>query len=513
MSDPPGSYPPSPPGPPPPPTYGAPPPPPYGAPPGWQPAPPPPPKHTGAIVLAIVGSVALFLVGIGIAGWAAFNRQDGPSHPDDWDPRVADIAQFVQTERGVLFEHPVHVDFLSDEEFTAEVTTAESELTDEDRETIDDSEAALRAMGLVEGDLDLFDEQNQLAGEGAAAFYDPETERITVRGTELTPEIRGTLAHEMTHALQDQYVDLDEVEGELRPDQSSLFRAVVEGDAVLVEDAYVLEELTAEEQGEYETGSAESAEQVDLEGVTPALIAFFQAPYVFGPSFVSVVRAEEGLAGVNDALRTPPESDRQLLDPRAYLKGTDPVEVEAPDVPEGAEVIEDGVFGALDWYVVLASRVDPKAALAVVDAWNGDSFVTYDAGGEVCVAARYEAVDAAGADAVRGLFDQWVGSMGGSASVTEVDDTTLAFVSCDPGADAVAGTSTTPDALLAVPAARLGIVADVLDQLDVPLDDAWCVAQGVIDAFAIEELTAAEVTPDAQQRVFAAMRSCGVTPG
>jgi hypothetical protein len=341
----------------------------------------------------------------------------------------------------------------------------------------------------------------------------PETERITVRGTELTPEIRGTLAHEMTHALQDQYVDLDAVEGGLDLDEVSLFRAVVEGDAVRVEDAYVAEELTEAEQTEYRTGSAESAEEVDLEGVTPALVAFFQAPYVFGPSFVSVLESEEGLAGVNDALRAPPASDRQLLDPRAYRDGTRPEPVDAPPVPEGAEVIEEGVFGALDWYVVLASRVDAKAALAVVDQWAGDSYVTYDDGGKVCVAGRYQAVDAQGADAVFALFDEWTTSMGDAADATEVDDTTVELVSCDPGSDAVVGTSASPDALLAVPAARLAIAADLLEQLEVPLDDAWCVAQAVIDTFSIEELTATELTPEGQAKVFAAMDSCAVVPG
>ena len=38
---------------------------------------------------------------------------DGPGHPDEWDPRVADLAAFVEDERGLDFDHPVYVDFLT----------------------------------------------------------------------------------------------------------------------------------------------------------------------------------------------------------------------------------------------------------------------------------------------------------------------------------------------------------------------------------------------------------------
>jgi hypothetical protein len=465
-------------------------------------------------VLAIVGAVALFVVGVGVAGWATFSRDDGPSHPDDWDPRVADIAQFVQTQRGVLFEHPVHVDFLPDEEFTSEVTTTEDELSDEDRESLDDAEAALRALGLVDGDSDLFEDQNQLTGEGAAAFYDPETERITVRGTELTPDMRGTIAHEMTHALQDQYVDIDAVEAGLDEDEVGRYRAVVEGDAVRVEDAYVAEELTDAERLEYFDRSRTAAEEVDLDGVSPALVAFFQAPYVLGPSLVAVIEAEEGVGGLNDALRAPPASDRQLLDPRLYLDGTKPEVVDPPELPEGAEVVEDGEFGALSWYVVLASRLDPKASLAVVDDWAGDSYATYDEGGRVCVEARYRATDPAGAGRVLALFQQWVAAMGGDAArVTQIDEQTIELLSCDPGASGTPPSATAPEMLLAVPAARVSIVADLTEEVGAPLDDAWCVAQAVVDALTTEELTSPDVSVETQQKLFVAMGSCGLTPG
>ena len=236
------------------------------------------------------------------------------------------------------------VDFLPDEEFREDVTTAEDELTDDDRESLEEAAALLRALGLAEGDVDLFESQNTLSGEGVAAYYDPERERIIVRGTELTPDIRVTLAHELTHALQDQFVDLDEVEEGLEENQSSLLRAVVEGDASNVGDAYAEEELTPDERTEYDRRSSDEAAGADLADVPAALVAYFQAPYVFGPAFDRIVAERDGPAALNDVLREPPRTDLQLLDPIAIGVVAGELVGEAVAAGEGAGEDDAGLI-------------------------------------------------------------------------------------------------------------------------------------------------------------------------
>lgn len=463
------------------------------------------------IVAAIVGSVALFLVGVGIAAWATFGRDHGPSHPDEWDPRVEQIAQFVQDERGVLYEHPVYVDFLSEDEFKADVTSSDEDLTDEDREQIDETESVLRALGLVEGDVDLFAKQNQLTGEGTLAYYDPETERIRVKGTEMTPALEVTLAHELTHALQDQFVDLDEVRENLDSDDAARFRAVVEGDASNVEDAYVSKALTAEEHGRYDEESRAQSD-VDLDGVPPALVAFFEAPYAIGPSFDRIVQQKGGSSALNALLRDPPTTDRQLLDPRAYFDHAEASPVDAPTVPDGAEQVDDGEFGALEWYVVLASRIGPIPALDVVDNWAGDSYVSYRLDGRVCVKGRYVARDAAGAGKVGDAFDLWIqDGMSDSANVTKVDDRTFELVACDPGAQAGTPSSDVGVAdLLGAPAMRLSLVAEAMDSLDGDLDAAWCAADGLVRAIPREALASGELSTAERREVAGVMTGCGL---
>src|SRR6266850_1699531 len=102
-----------------------------------------------------------------------------------------------------------------------------------------DAEAAARALGLPGGRNGLREAGNTLSGEGITAFYDDATDRVDVRGTDLTVGRRATVVHELTHALQDQHFDISRQGSYASDDRNDAFDAVVEGDAVRIEDAYV----------------------------------------------------------------------------------------------------------------------------------------------------------------------------------------------------------------------------------------------------------------------------------
>ena len=169
--------------------------------------------------------------------------KSGPSHPDHWDPRIAPIAQWVARERKLPFLHPVYVDFLTPAQYHAASTTSEDDLTPEDKAALDQFAGAWRAVGLAEGKVDLGSSMNDVSDTGTLAFYNPDDERVRVRGTKLTPGVRVTLAHELTHALQDQHFDLKDLYNDSsRCSPTATTRscvAVVEGDAEDIEQRYV----------------------------------------------------------------------------------------------------------------------------------------------------------------------------------------------------------------------------------------------------------------------------------
>src|SRR5690606_38956653 len=140
---------------------------------------------------------------------------------------------------------------LTEEEYQERATVGAEELDEDAVAEIDDFVAMSRALGLVRGEVDLVGAASDLQASGTLAYYDPALERVTVRGTELTPSVRATLVHELTHVLQDQHFDLSRI-GDPDFERAGPLRAIVEGDAGRIEDAYVAEELSAEERAEHQ---------------------------------------------------------------------------------------------------------------------------------------------------------------------------------------------------------------------------------------------------------------------
>jgi hypothetical protein len=270
---------------------------------------PTPRRSRRRVVVAVVAAVAV--VGATAAGFTLFRSTDEAQ--SEWDPRVAALARYVEQERDLDFDNPVPVDFLSDEEFREQVLS-EGEPTDEERDDIEQSEAMLRALGLIDADVDLLEENQQVTGEGLLGLYIPEEKRVKVRGTDLTPALRVTLVHELTHVIQDQNFDIDVDVLEADTGESSGLRAVLEGDAEQVSRSYALEELDSDELDElieYQTKGADET----YAGVPDVLVAVFAAPYQLGFAFLDLVMAVDGPGARDDALEQPPTSEEQLLDP------------------------------------------------------------------------------------------------------------------------------------------------------------------------------------------------------
>ena len=129
------------------------------------------------------GAVVVALVMVLVTGGAAWMSHDsGPHFPDHWDPRVADLARFVERTRGLRYDHPVRVYFLSAAEYRRAILGPDIHPTATDRADSRRRVGLLRALGVVDGDPDLLNDENTLADAGSLAFYDFRTKVVNVRG-------------------------------------------------------------------------------------------------------------------------------------------------------------------------------------------------------------------------------------------------------------------------------------------------------------------------------------------
>lgn len=427
-----------------------------------------------AVVVLVAGIVSALLV-----------EPAGPRYPDEWDPRVADLADFVEHERRLDFDHPVFVDFLTEEEYLRGATSGAIDLSDQDRADLEQQARILRATGLVDGSFDLLDSSNDLSGEGTLAYYEPHSERITVRGTELTIGVRSTLVHELTHALQDQHFDLTRV-GQLPTDgQNNAFLGLVEGDAIRMEVAWAAE-LGEEARSALDEEMTGAADDVNLGAVPGALVALFSAPYALGGPLVEVIFAENGRGGLDAAFEVPPVSEEQLLDPYVYLEGDEPLAVAAPALAEEERHIESGDFGALSWFLVLAEHLDPRQALRAVDGWGGDSYVAYERDGRTCVRSAFRGDTVADTDEMAATLKAWIAKVPANDASLVRREEAVEVDSCDPGAGAGGGGGGAENAVV-YPATRTYFTFGAIES-GVPTAVARCIGTEFVNAFTVEEL-------------------------
>ena len=225
-----------------------------------------------------------------------------------------------------------------------------------------------------------------LFGEGVAGYYDPRDGRLRVvegagTGTRVLEEM--VLAHELTHALEDQRFGLPtDTTG---TDDRALARAALhEGSATSLMYTYVEEHFTAEEALGGLLGSAFE----DTGDLPPFLQAQLLFAYIGGERFVADLRRRAGgsWALVDTAFRLrAPSSTEQVLHPRAYFSADAPhrVRLRAGAVlGAGWSRARAGTWGELQTRELVGSR-DAAAG------WGGDRYELWRSGSDSALIMRW----------------------------------------------------------------------------------------------------------------------------
>jgi hypothetical protein len=464
---------------------------------------PPPGTSAGAatrhraVITALLVVIAMLASAAGAAAWRSVGRRPAaPPHPAQWDPRLADIVAFVEKERGHTFQHPVFVDYLPPDAFRRTLVADPGDISAKDRQEMERMVGFFRALGLVEGTPDLFGSTDQLSGDGTLAYYNPIDQRVRVRGTELTEAVKATLAHELTHALQDQYFELSRHTG-TEGDTVDRFRAVVEGDAMRVEHLWV-DHLDPAARKAFDTGRDDEANAADFSAVPEVLTVLYGAPYSLGEPFVDLLAAVGGNEAVDRALKSPPASEEQLLDPFRYLAGDAPLPVAEPALEKGEKRLDGGNFGAFGLYLMLSQRLAARDALKAVDGWGGDNYVYFTRQGRSCVRADFAGDNPGETDQLSDALQAWARAMPPGAASVVRHDGTVELDACDPGVGAKIGGPRLADAV-SWPVVRTYSAVGAI-KAGASQDDAACYAAGLLEAFGPDKLTSESKLSAADER-------------
>ncbi len=312
-----------------------------------------------------------------------------PADPPSLDAFVPEAERFVEEHRGLRLRSPVRVLLLADAAFRARAGGS----------GIDPILASdIDALQLVPRSVDLAAAARRSQAEGVVGLYEHGSRTLLVRGSAATPFVREVLVHELTHALQDQWFGIDRPQlGDVTDERAQAFAALVEGDAVRIEDEYV-GSLPASQRTR---ARLERDAATGVGGETPAaLAAILRFPYGAGATFVRALATVRGQAGVDAAFRTPPTTSAEILEPQRFLGGTAPPLHVATPAPAGP-VFDRGVLGELGLRLLLdhaaaTGAIHSADAEAAAAAWHGDAYVAWSSGATACM--RVALAAAPGAD-------------------------------------------------------------------------------------------------------------------
>ena len=292
--------------------------------------------------------------------------------PEDVDPVICEAAAFVQRARGRPFQTFPEVELMEDTEFDRELLAD----FDDYRADLDTDDVTLTALGLLDPELSLADVFRDSLEVGVVGFYDPETGQLVVRGGDLGLYTQLVLVHELVHAFDDQWFDLNR--SDFVDDEADYgFSAVVEGNASRVE-AQWRAQLSSADQAilNREESLALSPEDIERLLALPPVVQDLQfSPYVDGQTYVSSLAADGGEAAVDEALAEPPSTSEEVLHP-ALDRSSDP-ELDVPAPPADGTIVDEGRIGELLLRLWLGRSPS--------QGWGGDRFVTWQAGGEDCI--------------------------------------------------------------------------------------------------------------------------------
>ena len=241
-----------------------------------------------------------------------------------------EVLKQTSTIRQLAIIRPVQ----SSTQSRAEIERAVIKNLEEDTSAADmhASEVTLKKLGFAPPDFQYRALMIRLLTEQVAGYYEPRTRQFHLADWIDVEGQRPVMAHELTHALQDQHFDLRRFEHWPKGDSDAelAVHALIEGDATLAMVMYISSDpmrfLKSLSSMQVETKEFNQAPRIIRESLL--------FPYQEGLNWTRTVYKEGGWPQVSQAFTTLPQSTEQIMHPEKYLAHEAPVKVTLPDITQ-----------------------------------------------------------------------------------------------------------------------------------------------------------------------------------
>ncbi len=310
---------------------------------------------------------------------------------------VDEILQFASQDTGLPIKHKVKRRLTKRDEVQSYLEKSMKD--DKDAKRLERSSAVLKKFGLIPRNFDLRNFLVAMLREQVAGYYDVKTKRVNLLNWLDAEQQKPVLAHELTHALQDQSFgidkwmkgstdDTDKKKDDPSPadietdEESSARQAVLEGQAMVVLLDYSLvpqgkttldspQIVDALEQGMLQ-GTSDSPKFSDAPMFLKEELTF---PYRYGLDFTrALLQAGGKELAFAGAFKDPPKTTREIMEPQTYLahEKLEPVKLIDMDRDfKGYDAFDIGAMGEFDVDVLVEQYAGKKEAAAIYPAWRG----------------------------------------------------------------------------------------------------------------------------------------------
>jgi hypothetical protein len=319
-----------------------------------------------------------------------------PRQAEELFHSVDQILDFDSKQTGLPIKREVKRKLTSRDEVVAFLT---KHLNDEDTKRLRRSELVLKKFGLLPRDFNLETFLVALLREEVAGYYDPRTKTVNLLDWIPLEEQEPVMAHELTHALQDQAVglqkwmkkgekDLAEIRKDPTPadiendEMDNTREAVIEGQAQAMMFQYAIAPT-----GHSITTSPAMVDAMQEETLTGTsstkvfnsapifLKESLTFPYSYGMDFVVKLMQKGGKEKAFAAvLQNPPHTTRQIMEPETYITGEriDPMPV--PDFKrdfKDYQKFDIGAMGEFDVAVLIEQYSGKPLSKRMYPEWRG----------------------------------------------------------------------------------------------------------------------------------------------